>query len=159
MRGRVYRPRRSLRIEIAQLVATLALPVAIFYSFPYKALSPSTHSVPQSDKTPASCAFVTLDGDEERRIVAAARSAWQVSAESVRRLRLDIFAEEIPEAKLDPVADISIRTRTARSAPFPKRDFSPPTDYRAPLPEMIERAGGEMAPVEAFTKDELLRLD
>jgi len=159
MSSRPYRPRRSLRIEIGQLAAALALPVAIFYTFPYKALAPSARSAKAAAPRRSSCAFVTLGQDEERRILAASKSAWQVSTEGVRRLRLDMFAEEIPAATLDPVADIAIRTRVGRSAPMPRASAMIPTDMRAPVPDTIAPARGEDSPAMAFPKEDMLRLE
>jgi len=159
MKGRPYRPRRSLRIEIGQLAAALALPAAIFYTFPYKALAPSARVAAAAGPRRSACAFVTLGQDQERRILAASRSAWQISTEGVRRLRLDMFAEEIPAATLDPVADIAIRTRVARSAPLPDIPAVIPTDMRAPAPDSIAPAKGGGAPAMAFPKEEMLRLE
>jgi len=160
MNGRSYRPRRSLRIEIGQLAAALALPAAIFYTFPYKALAPSARAAADAvGPRRSTCAFVTLAQDEEKSVLAASKSAWQISTEGVRRLRLDMFAEEIPEAVIDPVADISIRTRIDRSAPLPEISVMIPTDMRAPQPESIAPAKGEDAPSMAFPKEEMLRLE
>ena len=159
MRPRVFRPRRSMRIEVGQLLAALALPAAILHAFPYKALAPASAAPAPAERRRAACAFVNLDGEEERRIMAAAKSSWQVSADGVRRPTLEMFAEEIPEAALGPVGDMSIRTRTFRSAPRPKRQFAPPTDLRAPSPAEIAPDEVEAAPRTAFGRDDLLRLD
>jgi hypothetical protein len=159
MNARTYRPRRSLRIEVVQLAASMALPAAILYVFPYNALAPVQPTAPREAKSAARCAFVTLDQDQERRVMAAAKSAWQVSAEGVRRLRLDMFAEEIPDAMPGPVAEISTRTRTARSAPVPRFASEPPTDLRAPQPGTIPPERDGPAPRPAFAREELLRLD
>lgn len=160
MKSRAYRPRRSLRIEFVQLVAAMALPAAIFYVFPYKALAPVASAAPDGGRRPAACAFVDLAPEQERSIMAAAKSAWQVGAESVRRLRLDMFVEEIPDAPPDPVIDISARTRLLRAAPLPECPSSPPTDLRSAPPEALgaeKDDGGEPAP--AFSREEMLRLD
>ena len=159
MRARTYRPKRSLRIEVVQLVASMALPAAILYVFPYKALLPVAPMKSQDAPRAAKCAFVTLDKDHESRIVAAAKSAWQVNAEGVRRLRLDMFVEEIPETSLGPVSDISTRTRTPRSAPVPRLAPVPPTDLRAATPGTISKETDAPAPRPAFAREELLRLD
>jgi hypothetical protein len=159
MTPRSYRPRRSLRIEALQLLASAALPAAILYVFPYKALAPVAQARARDEACTAKCAFVTLDQDQERRIVAAAKSAWQVSAEGVRRLRLDMFAEEIPEAALDPVSDIAARTRVLRSPPLPGGEHSPPTDLRAPPPESIKASKEEVRARPAFGRDDMLRID
>lgn len=159
MKARRFRPRRRLRIEVVQLLASLALPAAILYVFPYKALAPSAKVRVQGVRRAVPCALVTLEPDQERRILAAAKAAWQVSAEGVRRLRLDMFAEEIPDVVLDPVADISARTRTPRSAPSPVRPSVPPTDLRAAPPEAIAPAVEEPAATHAFPREELLRLE
>ena len=158
MSVRVYRPRRRLRIDIVQLICVLALPAAILHAFPIKALAPQEKGVAPPERHPAACAFVTLDPEQEHKILAAAKSAWQVSADSVRRLRLDMFVEEIPEAPLGPVADIDIRTRTRSGAPQPDELYGPPTDFRAPAPTEITQDEEQPAPDAAFSKEELLKM-
>ena len=159
MSPRVFRPRRSVRIEVAQLIAALALPAAILHAFPYKALAPASASAAPAGRSRATCAFVSLDAEEERRIMAAAKSSWQVNADGVRRPTIEMFVEEIPDAALDPVGDMSIRTRTFRGAPRPKRPFAPPTDLRAASPAEIAPDEVEVAPRSAFGREDLLRLD
>ena len=159
MSPRVFRPRRSMRIEVGQLVAALAMPVAILHAFPYKALAPAAPAAAPAGRSRATCAFVSLDAEEERRIMAAAKSSWQVSADGVRRQALEMFVEEIPEAALEPVGDMSIRTRAFRGAPRPDRPFAPPTDLRAPSPAEIAPDEVEAVPRTAFGRDDLLRLD
>ena len=160
MRNRHFRPRRSLRVEIVQLAAAMALPAAILNIFPYKALAPAAPAAEKASPRRAGCALVTLDQEEERRIMAAAKSAWQVSADGVRRMRLDMFAEEIPEAPPDPVADISLRTRIARSAPSPRFAYAPPTDLGAPEAGTIAPERDEPRPSSpAFPAKELMRLE
>lgn len=160
MSSKIYRPRRSMRIEILQLLSALAMPAAILAAFPCKALAPSAvRKEPYGAARSASCAFVSLSPDEERRVMNAARSAWQIGSEGVRNLRLEMFAEEIPEAPMAPVADISMRSRVVRSVPMPRREVVPPTDFRAPAPAALAPDAPEPARGDAFSREEMLNLD
>ena len=115
MRVAAYRPRRKIRSEILQLSIAMVIPAIVFDAFPYKALRPVADSAAKDEARPATCAFVSLSPDDERRILAVARSAWHVDAESVRSLRLEMFVDEIPDVALPPVADISVRKRNVRN--------------------------------------------
>ena len=161
MSPKVYRPRRSLRLEILQLLAALALPAAILAAFPCKALAPSAaREEPAGSSRQASCAFVSLSPEEERRVVNAARSAWQIGFEGVRSLRLEMFVEEIPKTSMAQVADISMRPRVARSAPLPPREVVPPTDFRAAAPAALAPDDSPAsAQGDAFPREEMLELD
>jgi hypothetical protein len=158
MRVAAYRPRRKIRSEILQLSIAMVIPAIVFDAFPYKALRPVADSAAKDEARPATCAFVSLSPDDERRILAVARSAWHVDAESVRSLRLEMFVDEIPDVALPPVADISVRKRNVRNLPLPDRVDSPPTDMRAAEPGALDGNPRDTAASAAFTREELLNL-
>ena len=152
-----FRPRRSMRSEFVQLALVALFAVSVACVFPYAALSPAVRGAESQPQARASCAIVRLTEEEESGALAAARSAWHVNAEGVKRLRIELF-EDLPESFQGPVADIAARTRVVRGEEGPYAPDGVPTDMRAAPAARMEPPAGESAPA-AFPRDEMLKLE
>ncbi|MGN0855742.1 MAG: hypothetical protein ACI4R9_09530 [Kiritimatiellia bacterium] len=151
------KPRKALRHEFYSLVAVMAVPLALIVSFPYAAIG----FIPAAPtETPrAACAFVTLRPDEETDILAAARAAWKVSADRVRRMRADLSLAEIPDDTASALADIADRRRPPPAGPI-RFDVLPlPPSCAAPPPAKIPADSADAEGVPTFPRSELLTID
>lgn len=151
-----FRPRKHLRYELYSLTAIVSIPIALVAAFPYSSVA---FTASESRPAPAPrCAFVELTEEEEASALAAARAAWKVSAEGVRRMRLDLSIESAPEDPVTSVSDIRDRARPP-SAPTVRLDAPalPPT-MAAPPPAQIAPWSGE-DDGGAFPRRELLQID
>ena len=150
----VARPMRGIRHEVFTLALVASVPVALALVFPYDALG--FRPAPCAGAAQASCAFVALDAAEERAVLAAARTAWQVDSKSVAGLRIDLSSGDLPPA---PVRTVELRRpvrgESAAAVPF-EPDMLPPT-FAAPAPRQIKPDAYTNAP--AFPREELLRID
>lgn len=151
----VVHPRRRLRYDLCALALVLAIPLGLLLAFPYQAIG----FVPREPAAAsARCAFVTLTHEQERRILTAARSAWQVGAEAVRGLRVEMSAGELPPAPARAV--LSVRDVRAEHD-LSHADFEPaalPPSCGAMRPSALEQDANPAAPPPAFARDELLQL-
>jgi hypothetical protein len=149
-------PRRRLRSELGSLASVLAIPVGLLMVFPYEAIGfvPSA-----SPKSRAQCAFVSLTAEQERKMLAVARSAWQVGAEGVRGLRTEMAAGELPAAPMGAVLGVrSVRSDSGHLRTDFTPDSLPPSRGAAPPSAIV----GDPEPTEphpAFSRDELLKID
>ena len=113
----VARPMRGIRHEVFTLALVASVPVALALVFPYDALG--FRPAPCAGAAQASCAFVALDAAEERAVLAAARTAWQVDSKSVAGLRIDLSSGDLPPA---PVRTVELRRpvrgESAAAVPF-----------------------------------------
>ena len=100
----VARPMRGIRHEVFTLALVASVPVALALVFPYDALG--FRPAPCAGAAQASCAFVSLVAAEERAVLAAARTAWQVDSKSVTGLRLDLSAGDLPPS---PSSKVTVR--------------------------------------------------
>jgi len=158
MSGVRSRPRRRLRSEALPLSVAVLVPLALAWMFPYGALSSSeAEGTVRSSPAAAACAFVELDREAEIRALAAARTAWHVNSEGVKRLRLEMFADDLPDDASGPVMGIAQRTRFSRDVPVSYEPLSPPTDLRAAPPSKLGKPDTP-APALPFPRDELLKL-
>lgn len=150
------RPRRSLRHEIANLAELAIVPVALLLVFPYEAMSFRAEAG-SSNVRPA-CAFVTLNEEEERAALAAARTSWQVDSKNVKRMRVDISSGDLPAEPLRPV--FSTRPPRGESAALDAvyvPNALPPT-LGAPKAEVIQAdADGPVKSPPAFPREEMLK--
>lgn len=158
MSTRRFCPRRRLRSEIAQLVTVVVAPVALAMVFPYRALSVSPDISVVPERSRPFCAFIDLDSDSEAEAMSAARTAWHVNSEGVKRLRIEMFADDLPEGTPGPVVTVDQRTRFGHDGAMRYASEALPSDLRAAPPEKLSRQEGESVPQPAFMRDELLKL-
>ncbi len=151
------RPLRSLRHEAISLIEIAVVPVAIAFVFPYEAVGFRAEKRAQ-ESTP-SCSFVVLSEEEERVALAAARTSWQVGSKGVQGLRTDISSGELPPVPLRLV----MPTRPMRGASAESAEYAPnmlPPTVAAPPPAAIAPdAAADHAAKQAFSREELLKID
>jgi len=151
------RPLCSLRHEAISLLEIAVIPVAIAFVFPYEAVGFRAEKRAQESRP--SCAFVVLSEEEERVALAAARTSWQVGAKGVKGLRPDISSGELPPVPLRLV----MPTRPMRDTSAAPVEYTPnmlPPTVAAPPPATIAPdAAADPVAKQAFSKEELLKID
>ena len=151
------RPLRSLRHEAISLLELAIIPAAIAFAFPYEAVG-FRADVHESGRKP-SCAFVILTDEEERVALAAARTAWQVDAKGVKWMKPESGPGELPPM---PVVFV-IPERPVRGTSAAPAEYAPnmlPPTVAAPPPAAIAPdAVSDHASKQAFSKEELLKID
>jgi len=156
MKGR-FRPQRSLRSELSSLVCAAAVPALLYLSFPSEALLPLPPAPEPASK--ASCAFVTLTPEEERKALAAARAAWQIDRGSDRRMSIDLFAASLPPLPPRAALGILSRPRVEHCVDAPYAPDPLPPTLAAPLPATIAPQPDANAATPTFSREELLKLN
>ena len=158
MSAQRFGPRRRLRSEVLPISMVLAIPLALAWVFPYSALSPVPKDLGgiRTDRT--FYAFVDLDEDEEARAMAAARTAWHVNSEGVKKLRIEMFADDLPDDASGVVVDVDQRTRVSRGSAIPYEPTELPSDLRAPAPTVLDKPEPPVKP-QPFPREEMLKLD
>lgn len=151
------RPLRSLRHEAISLVEIAVIPVAIALAFPYDAVG--FRAEDRAHERRPSCALVALTKEEERVAIVAARTSWQVGAKGVKGLRTDISSGELPPVPVRIVMPTCPK-RIASAAPAEYTPNALPPTVAAPPPAVIapDAAAGPAAK-QAFSKEELLKID
>ena len=144
---------------ILSVAVVLASVGAVAVVFPYDALS--FKPVPAKERKPAFAAFVSLREGEETAAMKAAKSSWNAEAGGVRRLRAELFAAEIPEARNEPALELA--DRLAMISPPPVAPGLSPylPSLAAPPPKSIsaEKADAGDGSAPAFSREELLKID
>lgn len=153
----LVKPKRQWRYELYSLAAVLAVPLAVLFVFPYEAVG-FTAAADEPPRT-ASCAFVTLTEDEESAALSAARAAWKVSAEGVRRMRADLSVDAMPEEVPRAVMDVSERTRAARASSVAYDELPMPSTRAAGAPVRIAAPAAGREDGLPFSRKELLNID
>lgn len=158
MSAQRFRPRRRLRSEVPPISIVLAIPLVLVWVFPYSALSPvpMVSAGLKPDKT--LYAFVELDEGEEAKAMAAARTAWHVNSEGVKKLRIEMFADDLPDDAAGVVVDVGQRTRISRGSVIPYEPTEFPSDLRAPAPIVFDKPAPPVKP-QPFPREEMLKLD
>ena len=159
MSGGKFRPRRPLRNEIYSLAGVMAVPLAIMFVFPYRAVGYKSDADRQ--RPAPGCAIVELTAEEELAAVEATRPSWRMRNEGVRNLVTDLGVEAIPETAPGAVMDIGERSRLPPAGSV-KSDLKPlPRTFAAPKAERLVQAkpadGADAA--LAFPRKELLNID
>ena len=158
MRKTPYKPQRRLKSELLPLAIVVSLPLALAAVFPYGVLVPSGRRPPApSSDAPATCAIVNLTEAEERQALAAARSSWNVNADGVKRLRIELF-EDLPDEPMGAVIDVDARSRPPAGGDIGYEPSLLPSSLQAPAPTVLEAVPGEARPA-AFPKSDMLKLD
>lgn len=151
------RPLRSLRHEAISLLEVAVIPVAIAFVFPYEAVG--FHADKRNQESGPSCAFVVLSEEEERVALAAARTSWQVGAKGVQRLRTDISSGELPPAPIRLVMPTRPKRGTSAAPAEYTPNMLPPTVAAPPPAAIAPDAVPDHASKQAFSREELLRID
>jgi len=151
------RPLRSLRHEAISLLEVAVIPVAIAFVFPYEAVG--FHADKRNQESGPSCAFVVLSEEEERVALAAARTSWQVGAKGVQRLRTDISSGELPPAPIRLVMPTRPKRGTSAAPAEYAPNMLPPTVAAPPPAAIAPDAVPDHASKQAFSREELLRID
>ena len=145
-----------LRYEIFSFALVASVPVALAFAFPYEAIG--FRAAARGGAPSAVCALVSLDAEEERAALAAARTAWQVDSTGVRGLRTDLSSGDLPPMPVRPVVPV----RLARSLSNADVGYAPnalPPTVGAPPPAGIVADAEPSAAKPAFSKEELLKID
>lgn len=151
------RPLRSLRHEAISLLEVAVIPVAIAFVFPYEAVG--FHADKRNQESGPSCAFVVLSEAEERVALAAARTSWQVGAKGVQRLRTDISSGELPPAPIRLVMPTRPKRGTSAAPAEYAPNMLPPTVAAPPPAAIAPDAVPDHASKQAFSREELLKID
>lgn len=153
-----FRPRRRLRSELLPISIVLAIPIALVWIFPYSALSPVPRNSDgiRADKT--LYAFVALDENEEALAMTAARTAWHVNSEGVKKLRIEMFADDLPDDASGVVVGVDQRVRFSRCGGIPYEPTELPSDLRATAPAVLAKPKPSVK-LEPFPMEEMLKLD
>ena len=151
------RPLRSLRHEAISLLEVAVIPVAIAFVFPYEAVG--FHADKRNQESGPSCAFVVLSEAEERVALAAARTSWQVGAKGVQRLRTDISSGELPPAPIRLVMPTRPKRGTSAAPAEYVPNMLPPTVAAPPPAAIAPDAVPDHASKQAFSREELLKID
>lgn len=150
---------RSARSECLSLVTALALPVAVFLSFPYSAfLWPVP--VPFPAERPPFAALVILTPEQEARAMQRAKTSGRHETANAAIRPSDLILRELPDDAPMPVVRISSRLRPPaavriawRPPPYLPTQAAPPPAVIAP-----EKDTAGTTPA-AFPKESLLRTD
>lgn len=147
---------RHLRHDLISFALVAVVPVALACVFPYEAIG--FRATESARGQSFSCAFVSLDVDEERAALAAARTAWQVDSAGVRGMRTDLSSSDLPPVPTRPV----ISVRAGRAISVAGAAYVPnalPPTVAAPPPDKIT-AGTPSISEEAptFSREELLKI-
>jgi hypothetical protein len=149
---------RRLRRDILSFAIMASLPTALALVFPYESLE-FKPEVNEGEREPV-CAFVVLGEKEERAALAAARTAWQVGSQSVKRLRADLSVADIPPEPVRPV--IAVRPERSGGA-VAGGEYIPnalPPTVAAPAAADIKADAASAEPTKpAFSREELLKID
>lgn len=147
---------RSARSEALSLGAALALPAAVFLSFPYSAFQ--SVPAPAASARPPFAAFVTLTPEQEARAMQRAKSSARRDAANAAIRTSDLILRELPDDAPAPVVRISARPRPPeparvawRSSPYLPSQAAPPAAEIAPEKDA--------EPTPAFPKAALLDFD
>ena len=151
------RPLRSLRHEAISLLEVAVIPVAIAFVFPYEAVG--FRAEKRLQESGPSCAFVVLSEAEERVALAAARTSWQVGAKGVQRLRTDISSGELPPAPIRLVMPTRPKRGTSAAPAEYAPNMLPPTVAAPPPAAIAPDAVPDHAAKQAFSREELLKID
>lgn len=151
------RPLRSLRHEAISLLEVAVIPVAIAFVFPYEAVG--FHADKRNQESGPSCAFVVLSEAEERVALAAARTSWQVGAKGMQRLRTDISSGELPPAPIRLVMPTRPKRGTSAAPAEYAPNMLPPTVAAPPPAAIAPDAVPDHASKQAFSREELLKID
>ena len=151
------RPLRSLRHEAISLLEVAVIPVAIAFVFPYEAVG--FHAEKRNQESGPSCAFVVLSEAEERVALAAARTSWEVGAKGVQRLRTDISSGELPPAPIRLVMPTRPKRGTSAAPAEYAPNMLPPTVAAPPPAAIAPDAVPDHASKQAFSREELLKID
>jgi len=151
------RPLRSLRHEAISLLEIAAIPAAIAFAFPYEAVGFRAEKREQERRP--SCAFIGLSEEEERVALAAARTSWQVGAKGVKGLRIDISSGELPPAPVRLVMPTRPRRGTYAELAEYAPNVLPPTVAAPPPAAIAPDAAADPAAKQAFSREELLKID
>lgn len=148
---------RRARSEALSLAAALALPAAVFLSFPYSALRfvPS----PAAAERPPSAAFVVLAPEEEARAMQRAKAAGRKGPADAAIRPSDLILNALPDDAPAPLVRLADRARP----PAPGRIGWRPPPYlptcAAPDPAAIPAERDETPPTRGFTREDLLKTD
>ena len=151
------RPLRSLRHEAISLLEIAIIPAAIAFVFPYEAVG--FRAEKRGQESHPSCAFVVLSEEEESVALAAARTSWQVGAKGVQGLRTDISSGELPPVPLRLVMPTRPKRGTSAAPAEYAPNMLPPTVAAPPPAAIAPEAAGDPAAKQAFSRDELLKID
>ena len=156
---RRYRPRRRLRSELLLILLAVGMPLVMAWIFPYGALAPlSQDGFLSRGPTAASCAFVELDETEESNAIIAARTAWHVNSSGVKSLRIEVFADDLPEDDTGPVIDFQDRIKIMHDKAIVYEPIVMPTDLRASPPAILAKPETSCKR-PPFAREEMLKLD
>jgi len=155
--SRRFKPYRRLRSEIAPLAVVLGVPLVLYAVFPTRALVSPPDDSPSAAPV-ASCAFVALTPEAERRVQLSARTSWQAERRAADVPRIDLVSGELPElpphSALESLSALRRLTPTVRARYAP--DLLPPTRAAEPgvrIPPQTE--ADETEPT--FSQEELLK--
>ena len=150
---------RDLRGKLLSVAVVLAAVAAVAVVFPFDAISftPSRAAA----KGGEFAVFVSLTPEEEAAAMKAAKSSWNAEAVGVRRMRAELFMNDLPESASEP--SLNIEDRLAGPPPPPVTPgISPYLPSRAaPPPKAIpaDKADAKDGPAPAFPREELLKLE
>lgn len=145
----------GLRRDLMSAFTVLAVVMMVASVFPYAGLR--FRAAPQAPRQ-ASAAFVTLMDAEEAEALRVAKTSWQVDPSGLRRLRISLLADELPEDPRGPVEPRPGTGLRAVSEIFHPEPAAFPATRGAPPPRQI--ASEPPAPRELpFPKSELLKID
>lgn len=152
-----YRKTVRRRGDLLAFALSLASVVALLTLFPFDVFVRGRVSSPPPARVPVS--LVALSPADEARIVAAARSAWRVSALESGRVHIDLYGEKLPPAGgecVSDLADTGSRQAAPRLAALSQdvRSLLPPT--RAARPPRTLGAPVEDSKRPAFSRADLL---
>lgn len=140
---------------LLSLTLSLALPVAVVFSFPYSAIG--FKASPDAGKAPAAVAFIALSSKAEATAVMTAKSVWHGDMSSEKKARTYLPLGDLPEDTDDPILDavFTLRPSAKKTAEY----LPPPL-----MPTMAAPAPVKIAPEEttgagtAFPREELLEM-
>lgn len=145
---------RSVKSEVLGVALVGVLPVLIFASLPYSAVS-FRASAPKTSRPFA--AFITLTDEQEADAIAAARSAWQIDKSLSRRQHRRLPLGELPQEE----QGFRISLSTGRPADEPANESYRPVPW---LPTSAADRPVKFAPTPSakrepvFSREEMLQL-
>lgn len=146
---------RKFRRDLFSLLTVLTVILAVVAVFPFDGLR---FRAAASVARPASAAFVTLTESEEAEALQVAKTAWQVDASGLRRLRVSLTVGELPEYPHGPVDP----NPAAMAHEAEKVFYVAPVAYPVSQDKLWTRPSVTEPPVSRtlpFSREELLRID
>lgn len=145
----------KLFTEASRVVLVASVPAVLMSIFPYKAIGFRAEKRAETRRT-GMCRFVKLTAEEETDALNAARAAWATDASNLRRIRLELMGEELPDYGGGELLGYESPTERRERVRFVPEML--PESLGAGEPAAIKAEEKQPEPALAFPREEMLKL-